>query len=504
MNQLSNNRSSLERFAPWIVAGLMLVATAFSFVFFQGQSLRLDEAQSLWQTSHTPMKIVQIIAEDVHVPFYHLILHVWQIIFGSDVSMARFLSFLFFLMAMPMVYILGRLCYDAKTSLFATALFIISPFMNWYGNEIRMYSLFVLIVLINQYFFLRIYRFGRRGDWWGFVISAIFGMYTHYFFFLILLTNLLFYLYNRKDFGERSFQKFFYTYAGLFVCFLPWLLYVLHLGQTSNSTPMLLTPSTVDVFNTFSEFLFGFQTDHLNTILVSLWPLTILFVFLALRKNTKISPQTFYLLFAFLLPNVVAFIVSLAIRPVYLTRYLIFTTASMYFIISWLISTYPRRLAVVVRGGLIVVMGSLLFIEAVSATTPIKENYREATKYLSENARSTDIVVVSAPFTIYPVLYYYDSPAALATLPVWDMNKHGPIPPFSDDELQKDTKALVSDHDYLWLLQSYDQGYADKIRLYFDTHYERVYMRQFSDGLTLYEYKLRYDQDYRGLKQTVE
>jgi hypothetical protein len=216
-------------------------------------------------------------------------------------------------------------------------------------------------------------------------------------------------------------------------------------------------------------------------------------VFLALRKNSKIAPETIYLLFAFLLPNVVAFFVSIAFRPVYLTRYLIFTMPSMYFVISWLISTYPRRLGTIVKGALILVMASMLFVEAVSATTPVKENYREAAQYVSENASASDIVVVSAPFTIYPILYYYQGPAALSTLPIWDMNSHGPIPAFSDEELKNDTKALVRDHDYLWLLQSYDQGYQEKVRLHFDTNYERVYMRQFSSGLTLYQYKLRYD-----------
>jgi mannosyltransferase len=483
----------LELYAPWIIALLMLVATIFSFSFFQQQSLRLDEAQSIWQTSHTPLKIIQIIAEDVHVPLYHLILHVWQLIFGNSVSLARFLSFIFFLLSMPVMYALGRLCYDAKTSLFATALFIVSPFMNWYGNEIRMYSLFVLIVLLNQYCFLRIYKFRERGAWSGFMITCLLGIYTHYFFLLVLLTDVFFYLYNRAEFETKSFQKFFNVYAVTALAFLPWVLFVLYLGQASNSSPMLTAPTTINLFNTLSEFLFGFQTDHLNTILVSLWPLTILFVFLALRKNQKVSPETIYLLFAFLLPNVVAFIVSLAIRPVYLTRYLIFTMPSMYFVMSWLVSTYPRKLAISVRTILIVIMGFMLCVEAVSATTPVKENYREAVTYLEENSGPSDMIVISAPFTIYPVLYYYEGSSALSTLPIWDMNKHGAIPPYSDAELPKQVDALVRDHDNLWLLLSYDQGYQDKIRLYFDTHFQRVYMRQFSPGLLLYEYKLRYD-----------
>lgn len=491
MNQQSSSR--LETYAPWIIAGLMLVAAVFSFSFFQQQSLRLDEAQSLWQTSHTPLKILEIVAEDVHVPFYHLILHVWQLVFGSNVSLARFLSFIFFLISMPLVYAVGRLFYDVKTSLFATTLFIISPFMNWYANEIRMYSLFVLLVLLNQYFFLKIYKRATPAAWMWFTVTAVLGLYTHYFFFLILLTNILFYLYNRRDFEVGSLYKFFNVLAVLLVTFLPWVVFVTYLGEASNSSPMLIAPTTINIFNTFSEFLFGFQTDHLNTILVSLWPLTILFVFLALRKNNKITPETIYLLFAFLLPNVVAFIVSVAIRPIYLTRYLIFTMPSMYFIISWLISTYPRKLAIIVRTVLITVMSLMLIGEAVSATTPVKENYREAVRYLEENSAPSDIIVVSAPFTMYPVLYYYNGPSALSTLPIWDMNKHGPIPPYSEEKLPEEVEALVRDHTYLWLLLSYDQGYQEKLRLYFDTNFERTYMRQFSPGLTLFQYKLRYD-----------
>ncbi len=485
--------SPLTVAAPWIIVFLMLMATVFSFVFFQQQSLRLDEAQSIWQTSHSPLKVVEIIATDVHVPLYHIILHFWILIFGSDVSLARFLSFIFFLISMPVAYAVARLCYDVKTSLFATTLFIISPFMNWYGNEIRMYSLFVLIVLLNQYFFLKIYKNPTASSWVGFALTAMLGIYTHYFFWLVLLTNGLFYLYNRRDFQPGSSRRFFNTFALLVITFLPWILYVLYLGQVSNSTPSLTAPTTINIFNTFSEFLFGFQTDHLNTILVSLWPLTILFVFLALRKNNKITPQTIYLLFAFLLPNIVAFIVSVGFRPVYLTRYLIFTMPSMYFVISWLVSTYPRKLAIVARAGLILIMTFMLFVEAVSATTPVKENYREAVKYLEENSGTSDVIVVSAPFTIYPILYYYNGDSAISTLPIWDMNKVGAIPPFSEEKLAEEVKAIARDHIYLWLVLSYDQGYQDKIRLYFDTNYERTYMRQFSDGLTLYQYKLRYD-----------
>lgn len=482
-----------ETYIPLIIIALMLVSTVLSFVFFQKQSLRLDEAQSLWQTSHSALRIFQLVAEDVHVPLYHLLLHSWQMVFGTDVSAARILSLIFFLLCIPMMYVLGRLCYGSRIALFATTLLAISPFMNWYGNEIRMYSLFVFIVLVNQYFFVNIFKNNQKWAWIGFTISAIFGMYTHYFFFLILFTDALFYFYNRRLFASDSFRKFLDISAFLFLLFLPWIIYVFSLGQVSNASPLLPIPTTINIFNTFSEFLFGFQTDHLNTILVSLWPLTILLVFLALRKNKKLTSESIYFVLAFILPNVLAFIVSLTLRPIYLTRYLIFTIPPMYLIISWMVSTYPRKLAILVRTVLIVVMVAMLFNEAISATTPVKENYRGAVEYLKTNAKATDVIVVSAPFTIYPVLYYYNGPSTITTLPVWNMREFGPIPPYSDTELPIDVNNIKADHDNLWLLLSYDQGYQNKIQLYFDTHYQRMSKEQFSQDLVLYEYKLRYD-----------
>jgi hypothetical protein len=40
---------------------------------------------------------------------------------------------------------------------------------------------------------------------------------------------------------------------------------------------------------------------------------------------------------------------------------------------------------------------------------------------------------------------------------------------------------------------SYDQGYNDKLKTYYDSRFERVTTKDFSDGLTVYKYKIRYD-----------
>jgi mannosyltransferase len=64
----------------------------------------------------------------------------------------------------------------ARLDLFAALLFAVSPFMNWYGSEIRMYTLFTFLAIANQYFFMRL-LLRKESDhvWIGYAVTALFG-----------------------------------------------------------------------------------------------------------------------------------------------------------------------------------------------------------------------------------------------------------------------------------------------------------------------------------------
>ncbi len=476
------------------LSGLMLFAALLSFFLFSQQSLRLDEAQSLWQSGHSPLKILNLIAQDVHVPLYHLILYFWRFFVGNTVEAARILSLLFFLASIPAIYFLGKITHNDRVGLFAAFLLTISAFMNWYGNEIRMYSLFTFLTIVNQYFFVSLWKEEPNDNRWiWYALTAIAGIYTHYFFWLLLAAQATFFFVSRKIFPANSLRRFAGIAILLALCISPWITYVRMLHTVSNQSPQLTTPTTINIFNTFSQFLFGFQDDHLNTILLSLWPIAVLLGFLALRKSNRTTPETLYLILVLIIPIVVSFFISSVLEPVYVNRYLIFTLPALYLLLSWIFSTYPARLRNTLTAILVIAMVGSLSIEALSATTPVKENYREASDYLSANALPQDVIVISAPFTIYPVEYYYHGQAAVQTLPIWNRFVTGPIPTFDENNLPKEVETLKGNHYNIWLLLSYDQGYEESIRTYFDTHFERTETRTFSVGLNLYKYKLRYD-----------
>ncbi|MDQ3015070.1 MAG: glycosyltransferase family 39 protein, partial [bacterium] len=307
----------------WILLGLVLFVITLSIAVFSHQSLRLDEAQSLWQTSHTPTKILNILAQDVHVPLYHMILHFWQLFLGSTVTTGRMLSLIFFALSIPAMYYLGKRMFGPSTAIFATALLAISPFMNWYGNEMRMYSLFTLLTILSQYFFVGIFRRQDSDSWIGYFLVGLFGIFAHYFFWFVLLVQAIFYFLYKDLFPAGSLKRLIIIAVTLVLVFSPWVYYVQTLGTVNNQAPVLSIPTTVNVFNTFSQFIFGFQNDHLNTVLVSLWPITVLLGFLALRENKRVSPEVIYVIMSILIPITMAFIVSVTLRPLFVSRYLI-------------------------------------------------------------------------------------------------------------------------------------------------------------------------------------
>lgn len=477
------------------LAAMMLFALVVSLMVFTHTSLRLDEAQSLFQTNRDVGGVLYLVGQDVHVPGYHILLHFWQLLFGNDIVTARLMSLVFFIALIPLTYWLASYAFSSRRiGLFAALLLTLSPFMEWYGSEARMYSMLAFFTVAHQLAFLKLYREGKPVHWVWYVLTAIAGMYTHYFFAFVLLSDVIFYLAFRKGFAvRRSLPKFTLAAIAVATAIVPWLWYVTQLGFASNTQPSLTQPTSVDLFNTYAQFIIGFQVDALNTMIVSLWPIIVLLAFFALQKNHRVPREALFFVMAAIIPVIGAFIISVTMRPFFQSRYLIVALPALVIFVSWALSMYPRIIAIVLRIVLVAAMLVLLTVQILNPNTPVKEDYREAVGYLNKHTTSRDVVILAAPFTIYPTEYYYNGPAKITTQPVWDRFKQGSVPAFDEKRLPGDIKTSTSSYQAAWVMLSYDQGYNEKIRRYMDGHYERTFGREFSKGLWVYSYKIRYD-----------
>ncbi len=480
----------------WIIF-LQLLAVLIFLTYSLPLSIRLDESQSLWQTSFSMRQLLSSLSQNVHVPLYHVLIHGLQIVFDNSIFVSRMFSLVFYLISVPVFYGLGTYLYSRKTAFFATTLYGISPFLVWFSSEIRMYTLLILLTMLVHFFFIRLMREPRPLTWWAYAACCVLGIYTHYFFFLVLLSHFIFFFATvRKNFTQGQLLPFLAIILLVVTSFLPWLLKVFSGAGVDDAKPILNPPTSIDVFNVFSNFFFGFQVDAINSLILSCWPLLLVLLFLGLNRKHTPNVETRFLIVVTAVPLLCAYIISMVYQPLFLSRYLIIVLPSMFLLVARLADIYTPTPAVLYKSTWLVIVLASLLVQLKSSDTPTKEDYAQASAYVSREAGGEDVVVASAPFSVYPILYYYNGPASIKTLPIWNRNSETVIPAFDIATLPREAQTIVGSHERLYLMLSYDQGYEEQIKNYFDTTYDQEEHIEFSRDMHVYVYRLRYDMEY--------
>jgi mannosyltransferase len=475
----------------FVVGGSILILLLLSLTLFFPLSLRLDEAQSLWQTGRSFWALIRLVAEDVHTPLYHVVLFGWQHIFGNGVGASRSLSLLFAAFSIPVVYLLGKISANKMTGLFAAAVAALSPFTIWYSSEIRMYSLLLLLAAINQYAFLLFYKHKGTLAWTAYTLSLIAGGLTHYLFGYVLLGQIAFLILHKKSVsrGPALFLSFAWILWALAIGGWAW--FSTSLESSAQTHPHLPTPSVIDVFNTIAQFLVGFQPPSINSLFLALWPVIMILGFFSLQRKKEWPIGMNYIVYACVLPLIAAFVISVMVEPIYASRYVIMSLPALAVGVGWLLSSYP----VPIRNWLVFVvligMGTASLHQAISKDTPTKESFLQAASILSTQTTSAEAVVISPPFTVYPLEFYYRGPAKLTTLPNWNRLVAGSIPAFNETAAEQELQALSQTHTAIWVVLSYDQGYENQLRALLNRDFDKSSEMTLSPGLTVAKYTLK-------------
>lgn len=485
----------LLMFGASLVLGFVSGWTIFT------QSIRLDESQSLWAASHTFGGVLKFIALDVHTPLYPIMLHLWLTIFGYNIIAARILSLVFLLFSLVVLWLILSENVERRLMIISFVAVTFSPFLVWYGNEARMYTLFMFFTLLNALFYLRMVSNPTEGwrKWGGWYLAAgVGGVFTHYFFWLMLGIELAYGLWRgiSKKVDWRWVRNLALSQAGMLALLSPWIIFAVRQGLFENMAPSLTRPSLYGLMAGWVDYFIGYQSTQVTGTVLSLWPVAVLGVilFLTSRVKTKIKHVGFWLMWA-ILPWFVTFVVSFW-RPVFLPRYLVFTLPAILVITSWVvIEVFRLRGRVWVLATIMIVMLGLFWRESNSETSPVVENYNQVALALNKEVRLTDKVVVSSPFTIIPLEYQFYRPNRIETIPAWNRYFPGPIPSFSMEKLASQVDDYKKTYTRLFVLLSYDQGYEAQIQDYLDHNLERLDQRDYSENMRLLVYRLRYDID---------
>src|SRR5581483_5324486 len=166
----------------WQNATALLALTAVSLWLrtrILGAGFWIDEGLSVGIAHHSFTSIPHLLREDGSPPLYYLLLHVWMGWFGAGERATHTLSLIFALACVPLAYWLGRSLFGALTGWACAALAAFDPFLSYYAQETRMYSLVAALSFVVVGAYLHGVVRGRRAfvPLLGVSLAAL--LYTH-------------------------------------------------------------------------------------------------------------------------------------------------------------------------------------------------------------------------------------------------------------------------------------------------------------------------------------
>jgi len=206
----------------------------------------VDEGISVGISSHAFTSIPGILRQDGAPPLYYLLLHVWMALFGASAAATHLLSLGFGLATVPAALWAGWSLFGRRVGWTLAALMALSPFLAYYANETRMYSLLVLLGLVTTATFVHAFVIRRRRYLPVFALLLTLLIYTHnwglFFGIGAGLSAVMCALSARNRLAVLLDAAFAFGAAGLL--YLPWVPTLLaQLAHTG--TPFIPTPSLV-------------------------------------------------------------------------------------------------------------------------------------------------------------------------------------------------------------------------------------------------------------------
>ncbi|MFQ6015934.1 MAG: glycosyltransferase family 39 protein [Anaerolineae bacterium] len=412
--------------------GLTLLAFTLGLYRLDRQSLWYDEGFSVYLSSKSLAEITARTAADIHPPLYYYLLHFWLYLFGKSEFSLRFLSLLFGVLTVPLIYVVGRKLFDWATGLWVALFVAISPLYIWYFQEARMYTLLVLTCLLSTYLLLRLMEGGGWLPWLCYLTTNVVAVYAHFYAFFIVafqgLFLVLWWLAHPRRW--RSLVAGLGGQVATLVAYLPWSQFVL----IRYGADVSYWPGTLPLPEVLRKTFILFSTGH-SVIEDTAWPIAFGYgavLLLALwvissegarsERDTLLGGRwpTLFLLLYLITPLVLLYAISYQ-RPKFHPRYLMLSSPAFFIIMAAGVATLlaPGRrtrtagqMATLALGlvALLYVAGTSLYALNNLYYDPrfTKEDFRGVARYIEANSTPDEAVILTSGH-LFPVFTYYYS-----------------------------------------------------------------------------------------------
>jgi uncharacterized membrane protein len=174
--------------SAWILGFVIVLGALIHFSTIGEQSFWYDEAVTRGIVAHGLGHLFAAVPKTESTPpLYYVLVWLWSRVFGLGEVGLRSFSALCGTLTIPVVWAIGRRLISSRVGLIAALLTAVNPFLFWYSQEARSYSLLLLLSALSV---LALVRALEAPTWrrllvWG-VVSAL-AVCAHYFAAFVLV-----------------------------------------------------------------------------------------------------------------------------------------------------------------------------------------------------------------------------------------------------------------------------------------------------------------------------
>lgn len=362
-----------------------------------------DEAFSLQRASLSFQEIIKICQSDTNPPLYLFLLKIWLNIFGFSIVKARILSVIIYLIALITAFFTLKKYYSTSSAYFTLILISLSNIHTEYAQEIRGFELVFLLVIcsINAFHALHKNPNVKNAILLALCYTAI--AYTHYVAILFCLAQVLIY-FACKYFNKQNIKYFATSGLLALVAFMPWINFVSQVIHNQKQGFWLKKPGIAEYWNVLASL------SHSRVAIILLLICSIVLPFIKNLDFERDKMKFYTLFFIFLFPYLMSILLS-SVFPVFLPRYLLFTSFGIYSSIAFGIGllSINHKLYSMLYGLLFI-----LFIADTELYFPREENWAEAIREMNTQKTVRSIVIHFPSYRImtftllYNQKYFFD------------------------------------------------------------------------------------------------
>lgn len=422
-----------------ILVAVMAIGLFLRVNYLTEQSLWLDEGITYYNSSGDNLGEVwdKTARLDQSPPGYYFLMHGVLEVFGENEFVFRFISVIFGVLSILVLYLLLAAIFNQEVGLIGAALLAFNSFHIGFSMEARMYVLLSLEALCAFYFLYRAMMDPKRGYlWWsGLILTLIAGLYTHNFFFFVIAAlgmSLLILLFGAR----KKLIKFFLGVLTLliaFVAYLPWIPSLLY--QLSTERYWMGENSLWDLKNYSLDFVNG--NFYLLAAMGILAAVGIVWSLMR-KKQLGISAILVFFAVGFGVP----LLYSILIEPILKIRYVVYLVP--FFLALAAVGIYSlRRFGAILA---ILVIGGYVFVQAPWQISRYPEEFGENYRGVIENLKSDAAVIVHSPSIKHVLNFYNQEKFVIHAFP-------------DSDDLREYNIGFKSAEDFRTLIRNFEKFY---------------------------------------------